>query len=66
MDNQSGQQADYGGYSQQHAEDIFRSVQGDVDVIKEAFGLLPSSSTRQIVTLSVEQKNRVDERRRTM
>lgn len=35
-----GQQADYGGYSQQHAEDIFRSVQGDVDVIKEALGLL--------------------------
>lgn len=35
-----GQQADYGGFSQQHAEDIFRNVQGDVDVIKEAMLLL--------------------------
>lgn len=35
-----GQQANYGGYSQQHAEDIFRSVSADVDVIKEALLLL--------------------------
>lgn len=35
-----GQRSDYGGYGQQHAEDVFRNVQGDLDVIKEAMVLL--------------------------